>query len=297
MPSTDAAGAGTATEARALRPREFEHIRCLAREKFGLDLKAGKEELVAARLGKVMRREGFRSFDEYYQHVVSDASGEALVGMIDALTTNFTSFFREPAHFGFLAQEVLPQWQGRREVHLWSAGCATGEEPYTLAFSLLEHLAGVGSPAIRILATDISTRALETARNGIYRAEHFEGLPSTWRSRFLLRGEGRWEGWYKVKPEAQKLVEFRRLNLIEPFTHLQPFALVLCRNVMIYFDRLTQQALVRRLADMLEPGGYLFVGHAESLAGTGAGLDYLRPAVYRKPATETPPNGRGRARG
>jgi chemotaxis protein methyltransferase CheR len=275
-----------------LRPREFEQIRRLAYERFGLDLRRGKEELVAARLGKVMRRDGFRSFDQYYRHVVSDASGEALIGMINALTTNFTSFLRERAHFEFLSKEIVPRWRGRRQVLVWSAGCSTGEEPYTLAFSLLEELAGAPCPAIHILATDVSTRALETARKGVYEAERFEGLPTNWLPRFTLRGEGRSAGWFKVKPEVQRLIEFRRMNLIELFAHPLPFALILCRNVMIYFDKPTQNTVVCKLADSLEPGGYLFVGHAESPTGLGAGLEYVRPAVYQKPAEGPPPNGR-----
>jgi chemotaxis protein methyltransferase CheR len=282
---------------RRLRPHEFEQIRRLAREKFGLDLSRGKEVLVAARLGKLVRQQGFRSFDEYYQHVVGDSRGEALIGMINALTTNFTSFLRESVHFEFLSKEIIPHWKGRREVRLWSAGCSTGEEPYTLAFTLLEYLAGAATPAIRILATDVSTRALETARKGVYSAEHLEGLPAGWLPGFLLRGEGRSAGLFKVKPGVQRLIEFGRLNLIEPFAHPLPFALILCRNVMIYFDKPTQKALVDRLADSIEPGGYLFVGHSESLAGLSDKLEYVRPAVYRKTAGASPPAARKRDRG
>ncbi len=267
-----------------LRPSEFAEIKRLAYDKFGLDLRSGKEELVSARLGKVIRKGGFRSFAEYYRHVVGDPSGEALIHLIDALTTNFTSFLREPAHFDFLKKEVVPGWRGRSEVHVWSAACSTGEEPYTVAFSLLDQLKGAGWPSMRILATDISTRALETARRGVYASERFGGVPESWLSHYLLRGKGRAEGWFKVKPEVQKLIEFQRLNLIEPLRITGPFALILCRNVMIYFDKPTQQQVVEKLASRLEPGGYLFVGHSESLTGRSAGLDYVRPAIYRKSA-------------
>lgn len=277
-----------------LRPHEFEQIRALAHEKFGLDLRKGKEELVTARLGKIIRELGFRSFEDYCHYVVSDVSGEALTDMIDALATNFTSFLRETAHFEFLAQEVFPQWEGRREVRIWSAGCSTGEEPYSLAFHLLNLLQGRKAPAVRILATDISTRALETARRGVYPAERFESFPAGWLSRFLLRGQGRSAGLYKVKDEVRRLIEFSRLNLVEPFTQPHPLALILCRNVMIYFDKPTQQKLVDRLVECLEPGGYLFVGHSESLSGLRVGLDYVRPAVYRRPAAGAAPRGRRR---
>ncbi len=278
-----------------LQPGEFAEIKRLAYEKFGLDLRSGKEELVSARLGKVIRKGGFRSFTEYYRHVVGDPSGEALVQLIDALTTNFTSFLREPAHFEFLRETIVPAWRNRAEIAIWSAACSTGEEPYTLAFTLLDEFRGPSRPAIRILATDISTRALEAAQRGIYHAERFDGVPASWLSDYLLRGKGRAEGWYKVKPEVQRLIEFRRVNLVEPLNITGEFALILCRNVMIYFDKPTQQQVVDRLASRLEAGGYLFVGHSESLTGRAAGLEYLRPAVYRKSAAGSAP-GRGARR-
>ena len=286
--------AAPAAQAWALKPREFEQIRRLAHEKFGLDLRHGKEELVAARLGKLIRTGGFGSFDEYYRYVVVDASGEALTGMIDALATNFTSFLREPKHFEFLAAAVLPGWMDRGEIRVWSAACSTGEEPYTLALTLLDTLSGASHGAIRVLATDISTRALDAARKGVYPKERFLDFPQAWLPKYLLKGEGHSTGFYRVKPEVRRLIEFRRLNLIEPFFHPQPFAAIFCRNVMIYFDTLTQTDLVERLAACLEPGGYLFVGHAESLAGARSNLEYVRPAVYRKLAGAPPAEPRRR---
>ncbi len=172
-----------------LRPGEFAEIKRLAYEKFGLDLRSGKEELVSAPWGKVLRKGGFRSFGEYYRHLVGDPSGEALIQLIDALTTNFTSFLREPAHFEFLRQTIVPAWRNRAAIDIWSAACSTGEEPYTLAFSLLEQFRGPSPPAIRILATDISTRALETAERGVYPADRFDGVPAHWLSDYLLRGK------------------------------------------------------------------------------------------------------------
>jgi chemotaxis protein methyltransferase CheR len=286
--------AAPTAQAWALKPREFEQIRHLAHEKFGLDLRHGKEELVAARLGKLIRTGGFGSFDEYYRYVVVDASGEALTGMIDALATNFTSFLREPKHFEFLAAAVLAGWMDRGEIRVWSAACSTGEEPYTLALTLLDTLSGASHGAIRVLATDISTRALDAARKGVYPKERFQDFPQAWLPKYLLKGEGPSTGFYRVKPEVRRLIEFRRLNLIEPFVHPQPFAAIFCRNVMIYFDTLTQTDLVERLAACLEPGGYLFVGHAESLAGARSNLEYVRPAVYRKLAGSPPAEPRRR---
>lgn len=274
-----------------LSAAEFELIRNLARERFGLDLRQGKEELVKARLGKLIRHGGFPSFRSYYDYVVSDRTGEALAGMIDALTTNYTSFRREPAHFEFLVEHLLPAWRNRRYLRIWSAACASGEEPYTLACTLLEHLPPSSSLQIHILATDISTRALNTAERGIYPAERLRDLPPAWLPKFFLRGQGSCEGKMKVKPEVRRLVEFGRLNLIEPFHHPEPFALIFCRNVLIYFDRPVRQMVVDRVTSWLEPGGYLFVGHAESLAGLKTGLTYLRPAVYRKAVPGEAPAG------
>jgi len=266
---------------RPLTRAEFEQIRRLAYERFGLDLREGKQQLVSARLGKKLRESPFRTFREYCEHVAGDCSGEALAEMIDALTTNYTSFLREKAHFDFLRAQAA-ELAGRGRIAIWSAACATGEEPYSIAISLLEELGWEARSRIRILATDISNRALETARCGAYPAERFEDFPAALLPRYFLRGEGQWEGWRRVKREIREMVEFGRLNLIEPFGRAEKFAVIFCRNVMIYFDKPTQEDLVERLADCLEPGGYLLTGHAESLLGGRHSLEYVCPAVYRK---------------
>ncbi len=281
---------------RPLTQREFEQIRRLARERFGLDLRNGKQELVAARLGKKIRRWGFRTFQQYCDHVLGDASGEALIEMIDALTTNHTMFLREPAHFEFLRQLAARELGCRNPIEIWSAACATGEEPYSIAICLLEELGPQAAGRIRILASDISTRALDAARKGIYAAERFETFPSGWLPRYFLRGEGNWKGWYRAKPELRRLVEFRRINLMEPLTNLPRFAVIFCRNVMIYFDKPTQENLLGRLTACLEPGGYLLTGHSESLVGGRHSLEYIRPAIYRKPCSGTSRQGRARDR-
>ncbi len=265
--------------------REFEWIRTLAREKFGLDLRTGKEELVSARLGRILREGRFRSFDDYFRHVTEDETEQSLIALINALTTNFTSFDREPAHFDFLRHSVIPALGHRERIEVWSAACASGEEPYSIAFCLLDELGLEAAARIRILASDISTKALETARIGMYPAERFAGLARERLRRYLLRGAGRWQGWYKVKPDVQRLVEFRRINLVEPNLAAGVFPVVFCRNVLIYFDKRTQEQVVNRLVRHLEPGGYLFVGHAESLSGIRHGFEYIRPATYRTLAT------------
>jgi chemotaxis protein methyltransferase CheR len=272
---------------RPLSRSEFDEIRRLAYDKFGLNLRDGKEELVAARLGKMIREAGFHSFRQYHRHVVADASGEALVAMIDALTTNHTSFLREPEHFRFLAAQILPQLGSRRPIEIWCAACATGEEAYSIAFSLAE--AQVPRAAIQILATDISTRALAGAERGVYPAERFTGFPPGWLPRYFLRGQGEWEGWFRIKPFVREVIQFRRLNLVETWPHTRSFPVIFCRNVMIYFDRPVQTRLVSRLAERLEPGGYLLTGHAESLSGVDHPLRYVCPAIYRKPETRGRP--------
>ncbi len=263
-----------------LTPRDFQRITALAKEKFGLDLRPGKEDLVAARLRKKMRELGIHSFREYCELVTGDATGESLLALMDALTTNHTAFLREPAHFEFFRRRVLAEFRRAGRIDVWSAACSTGEEPYTVCMAALEEL---GDPSrCAVLASDISGRALEAARAGVYEASRVASLPAEWLRRYFLRGEGRAAGKYKVRPEVAKMVEFRRLNLNGKWPPLGPFAAIFCRNVMIYFDRATQTALVNRLAKRLAPGGYLFVGHAESLTGVAHPLEYVQPAVYRR---------------
>jgi len=266
----------------ALTAKEFATISALAREEFGLELGKGKEQLVAARLGKLMRKLGFRAFPDYYRHVQGDRTGDALVELIDVLTTNHTSFFREQAHFDFLVQRVFAEQMGHSPIRIWSAASSTGEEPYTIAITAREHLGAQSQILPRILATDISTRVLETARKGIYKADRFQGGVAPWLRKHLLRGEDQWQGWYRMRPEILGMVEFRRVNLIEPLPDVGRFTVIFCRNVMIYFSRETQEHLVTRLAACLEPGGYLFVGHSESLTGIQHGLQQIQPAIYRK---------------
>jgi chemotaxis protein methyltransferase CheR len=270
----------------SLSARDFDQFRLLAHQKFGLDLPDGKQQLVASRLGKKMRELNLISFNAYYHHVVEDRTGEALTAMIDALTTNHTSFFRESAHFDFLRRTVLPSLRSRTSLSLWSAACSSGEEPYSIAFSLFDELGPESLSRLRILATDISTRVLDLAQAAVYANERFRGVSPDRLRRYVLKGEGKYKDNFMVKRQFRETIEFRRLNLMEDISHLGPFPVIFCRNVMIYFDRTTQQDLVNRLAGRLEPGGYLFIGHAESLSGIDQPLDYVQPAVYRKSPVE-----------
>ena len=270
---------------RPLSPHEFEEIRKLAYRTFGLDLKSGKEELVSARLRKLVRGGGFRSFQDYYRHIVEDKTGEALAGMIDALATNHTAFLREPDHFRFFRAQILPQLADREAVEVWSAACSTGEEVWTLACLLNEALPG---RKIRIMATDISHKALRFASAACYPRERCGDLPAAWLSRYFV-AEGRPPQSYRVMAALRAQVQFQRINLVERLPWPHRFPVVFCRNVMIYFDCATQERVVQQLAEHLEPGGYLFVGHAESLTRVSHGLEYVQPAVYRNPSKRERP--------
>jgi chemotaxis protein methyltransferase CheR len=259
---------------------EFEQIRELALRASGIDLTKSKRALVEARLGKTIRQGRFASFHQYYDHVVADRTGESLIALLDALTTNFTAFLREPPHFEFLRKSILPRLD--RPIRVWSAGCSTGEEPFSIAFSILEELGIAGVAGSAILATDISTRALATAAQATYPSDRFADLPPDWLRKYILRGSGPARGLYRVKPHVRAMVEFRRLNLIEPFGIREIFDVIFCRNVMIYFNQATQAALVNNLAGRLTPGGYLLIGHSETLAGVSTPLEYVKPAIYRR---------------
>ncbi len=271
-----------AAPARTLSQSDFQRFRELAYSRFGLDLREGKQDLVAARLGKRMRQAGIATFADYYKYVVSDSSGQALVEMIDSLTTNHTSFLREKAHFDLLARIVREAGPAAGGMQIWSAACSTGEEPYTILFTMLEANPGLARRvAPLIFATDISTRALGHAGKGVYPRERLAELPAEWLRNCFSAAAGE-TGSLRVRPELTRLIEFRRLNLIEPFRHGRQFDVIFCRNVMIYFDRRTQQDLVRRFHECLLPGGYLLVGHSESLSGVDHPFSYVRPAVYRR---------------
>ena len=266
-----------------LSVRDFDRIRGLAYDYCGLDIETGKEELVASRLGKIMRGLGITSYGVYYDHVVADKSEQALVTMIDNLTTNHTSFFREQQHFDFLAGTVLPELSARSHIDMWCSASSTGEEPYTLAMACKEFFTG-GGPGINIFASDISTRVLAFAERATYEKQRLTGVPTPLLHKYFLRGKDNSSDLFRLKPEIRNCVRFQRLNLIDPFTAVTSvFPLILCRNVMIYFNAETQEDLIRRFHQKMEPGGYLFIGHSESLNRIRHEFEYIAPAIYRKP--------------
>ena len=266
-----------------ITPAEYRNFCDLAYRQCGLNIRAGKEQLVTSRLLKVMREKGIESFEAYYRSVRGDVTGKALEGLIDALTTNHTSFFRESAHFEYLQSKILPEIAGRNEIAVWSAACSTGEEPYSIAFTILEALGEAALSRINVLATDISTRVLGRAERGLFEAERIADVPAQHLKRYFLKGRGQWAEWVMVKQAIRHRVKFRRMNLVEDVPGVGEFPLIFCRNVMIYFDAKTQERVVRLLARSLEPGGYLFIGHSESLNAVLHELQFIAPAIYRKP--------------
>jgi chemotaxis protein methyltransferase CheR len=264
--------------------RTFALFRDLVYERSGISLGEGKETLVSARLGKRMRALGIKSHREYLDYALAHEDDGEVVYLLNAISTNFTSFFREPAHFDML-RALLQQWlgTGQQRLRLWCAASSTGEEPYTLAMLVRE---AIGSRPVdaRILATDISTRVLEVAVKGEYDAERLEPVPLSLRTRYFDDFQAEGETRYRARDVLKQLLVFRRLNLsTPPFPMSGPLDAVFCRNVMIYFDQAVRARLVSEVVRLLKPGGYLFVGHSESLTGVSAGLRAVQPSVYAKP--------------
>jgi len=275
----------------SLSQKEFNMLRELIFDKSGISLHDGKMELVRTRLGSRLRELGFSRYHEYYEYVKSDTTENELVTLLDAISTNLTSFFRENKHFEFLEKEVLPamiqrkQKEGEAETRFWSAGCSSGEEPYTLAITLMEQLASSAIRTIKILATDISTQMLSRGAAGVYSAKQIENIPKSLLRKYFDAGTGVEAGSFVARPELKSHIQFRRFNLMTAkFPFRRKFDVIFCRNVMIYFDKPTQQTLVNKYYDVLAPGGYLLIGHSESLTGISHRFKYVQPTIYHKQA-------------
>jgi len=259
----------------------------LTYEKSGITLKPGKEALVEARVAKRQRALRIGSQKAYLEYLESDDSGEELVSFLDAISTNYTHFFREKSHFEVLTKET-ESWllQGAARIRIWCAASSTGEEPYSLIVTMLEALSGADVD-FKLLATDISTRVLEKASAGVYTPEQLSPIGKPLRLKYFNRiGKRDSEGEaYEIKPEARRRVVFKRLNLsTPPFPMAGPLDAVFCRNVMIYFDQAVRQGLVSEIERLLKPGGLLCIGHSETLTGIRSTLKLEQPSVYRKPA-------------
>jgi chemotaxis protein methyltransferase CheR len=280
----------TSTTALTLRLREFEFgdddfqaLRALVREVTGISLSEQKRELVYGRLARRLRALNLKTFREYRDLLSQDQGGE-LVQFCNAITTNLTAFFREPHHFDYLRDQVLtPMLAGApRRLRIWSAGCSTGEEPYSLAMTILETLPDLRRWDVRILATDLDSDVLERARRGVYAEERLKNLTLQRRARFFTERREREGLCYEASPELKSLITFKQLNLMHVLPMRGPLDAVFCRNVVIYFDKDTQRDLFARVSQLQRPGNLLFLGHSESLFKVSDDYTLIGKTVYRR---------------
>ena len=262
---------------------DFFRLRDYIKSNFGVNLEK-KRTLVESRLSNFIIQQGLENFHEYIDDVLSDRSGEKINTLMTKLTTNYTYFMREETHYKFMQETALPYWTSvirNHDLRIWSAGCASGEEAYTTVMVLCEWF-GIKKKEwdTTVLATDISTRVLGLAKQGIYPDEHFEHLPKEWKEKYFNKiGEDD----YKVKDILAREVVFSQFNLMGEFTRFRKkFHIIFCRNVMIYFDTPTKTALAKKFHDALEVGGYLFIGLSETLSGIGGDLQQIAPAIYQR---------------
>jgi len=266
---------------------DFHRLRSYMQSNFGINLEK-KRTLIEGRLSNTIAQEGFNGFTDFLDDAFADKSGKKIDELISKLTTNYTYFNREEAHYEFMIQKALPEWTSKiknYDLRIWSAGCSSGEEPYTTAMYLQEYFgAQKGQWDSKILATDLSPRVLAIAQKATYPEEHFERIPDAWRHKYFDRRKnihGEFE--YVVKPFLRNEVIFGQFNLMSPFTRFKKkFHIIFCRNVMIYFNNQTKTELTNKYYDALETGGYLFIGQSETLSGINPKFKQIKPAIYQK---------------
>jgi chemotaxis protein methyltransferase CheR len=262
---------------------EFEQFRTLVYRESGINLNDTKKSLVVSRLSKRLRALGLTSFQAYFDLVVADHAGDEFTEMLDLISTNKTDFFREPKHFEFLRDVIVPALDRTRQIRIWSSACSSGEEPYTIAMTVYDAVPMPVQWDCQILASDLSTKVLSQAAAGLYEEERVRNLPPELVRRHFLKGRGAHTGWIKVKPHLSSMIRFRRLNLMdERYPIKTPLDVIFCRNVMIYFDRPTQARLTKKFFRHLKRGGYLFIGHSESLQWIEHSFTPVAPTIYRK---------------
>ncbi|MCF7928378.1 MAG: chemotaxis protein CheR [Spirochaetales bacterium] len=273
-----------------LNEKEFQKLSSYIQSELGIRMPPAKRIMLESRLQKRLRTTGFQTFTEYIDFVFSPEGHDTeLVHMIDAVTTNKTDFFREPAHFDYLLQVLLPEkveqegWGKRNPIRVWSTASSTGEEPYTLAMVFQLFSETRSEIKFHITATDISSRVLEHALQGIYTTERAAPIPEEYKKRYILRSRDRDRQLVRLRPEIRSKVSFHRMNLMQAFSFSKQFQIVFCRNMIIYFERPDQLKLLRNLFHQLTPGGYLFLGHSETLTGMEIDLHSVAPTIYQKP--------------
>jgi len=267
----------------AIRESEFKELVQYIKSNYGINL-ASKKNLIEGRLSNIIIEKGFNNFGQYLEHVFSDRTGNEATVLVNKLTTNHTFFMREWNHFEYYREHVLPYLTSRvkeKDLRIWSAGCSSGEEPYTLAMINQDFFGEQGSLwNTKILATDISVKALEGAEKGIYPAESMNNMPALWKLRYF---DKTCDNNYKVSDSIKNEVVFRIFNLMDDnFPFKRKFHVIFCRNVMIYFDHNTKMELVNKFYEHTQEGGYLFIGHSESISRETTGYRYIMPSVYQK---------------
>jgi chemotaxis protein methyltransferase CheR len=270
-----------------LTDTQFHRIRALVREHTGISLSDAKRQLVYGRLSRRLRALKLESFGEYLE-LLEQGSANEIEEFTNAITTNLTSFFREPHHFEYLGSDVLPQLiardTGARRARIWCCAASTGEEPYSIAMVLREAKDLLTGFDVKILATDLDSAVLATAAAGVYNAERLQSMNSTRVSRFFQRGSGANAGKFRAQDELRNLITFKQLNLMHAWPVRGPFDAIFCRNVIIYFDKDTQRTLFERMAALQRPGDFLFLGHSESLYRVSDKYDLVGKTVYRRNA-------------
>ena len=267
--------------------REFRQLRELVYERLGINLTGKKRSMLIGRLQKLLRTSGFKNFQDYYEYLVNDSGMKAMTELINRITTNYSFFYRGKSHFEYFVQTVLPEVVGSlkkrnsRDLRIWTAGCSTGEEPYMLTMLMREFFGNeYGLWDGGILATDISEKVLTFARQGIYPEERTKEVPVQLRNKYLKKLN---DGQMAVNDTIKNEVIFRKFNLINKhYPFKKPFQIIFCRNVMIYFDKQTRDTLLHRFYEKTEPGGYLFIGHSETLGREQTLYKYIMPAVYKR---------------
>jgi chemotaxis protein methyltransferase CheR len=275
------------TNSPALKEEDFFRISNFVYQHCGINLHDGKRELVHARLSKRLRNSDFDNFSDYIDYVFNNPDEREFSLFIDSLSTNLTSFFREEQHFDLMSDKFLPDILKTKEknnnlrLRIWSAGCSSGQEPYSVAITLSEAVKN-NKWDIKILATDISKTMLETAENGLYEEAKISGISAELRNKYFSRQTIKGQKYFQAMGELKDMIIFKHLNLMEDWPVKGPIDFIFCRNVMIYFDKPTQQKLVERFWNLLSPGGILFTGHSESLTGIKHSFKYISPTVYMK---------------
>ncbi len=266
--------------------KDFDFLRKISNARTGIVVTDDKFDMFYARLSRRVRALGFSNFSQYCDFVSSDRAGDEVLELINAVTTNLTAFFRENHHFEFLSKTVLPKLlkenRDEKKIRIWSAGCSTGEEPYSLAITLKENLPANLHWDIEILATDIDSNVLAKASKGVYMEDRVKDMQKKILHRWFMRGKGSNAGSVRVKPEVRSLINFGQLNLMESWNAGDIKDVIFCRNVIIYFDRESKTRLVNRYADNLKDGGYLFIGHSESLYKITDRFELIGNTIYQK---------------